>query len=195
LISIAASPSADSRASHGSARTGPPNSRSRAWARVGGTIDQPDLAGALVDQSHKHRAGTAACADHHDRAGIGAPARLRLANAFDVAEGVVVLAFERSVGSDDDAIHRADAVGERIDPVDHTERSLLVRNGQVAAREAERRERPQRRAQAVGLDGKRQVAADQARVAPANNCAASASGNASPGSPSGRPAGSGQDAS
>jgi hypothetical protein len=52
-------------------------------------------------------------------------------------------------------------VGERIDPVDHTERSLLVRNGQVAAGEAERRERPQRGALAVCLDGKRQVAADQ----------------------------------
>ena len=52
---------------------------------------------------------------------------LRLAHAFDVAEGIVVLAVERAVGGDHDAVHRADATRERIDPVDDVERGLLVR--------------------------------------------------------------------
>ena len=159
--------------SHGSARIGPPNSRASACARASVRLTSRISRAPCVDQADQHRARAAAGADHHDRAGIGAPAGLRLAHALDVAEGVVVLAVERSVGRDHDAVHRADAARERIDPVDDAERGLLVRNGQVAAGEAERRQRAQRGAQAVGLDRQRQVGAGQAVLRRANNCAAS----------------------
>src|SRR5262249_18368076 len=51
---------------------------------------------------------------------------------------------------------------QRMDPVDDRERSLLVRDGQVAAGETERWQRPQGGAQMFGLDGQRHVGACEA---------------------------------
>jgi hypothetical protein len=73
----------------------------------------------------------------------------------------VVVARERSVGGDHDAVHRADAPRQRVELVDQVERGFLMWNRQVAAGKAERRQRAQRRAQAVGLDRQRQVAAGE----------------------------------
>src|SRR6266536_386264 len=106
-----------------------------------------------------------ASADHDDGAGIGAPPGLRFAHAFDIAEGIVVVPSERSIGCDDDAVHRADATCQRIDPVDDRERGLLVRDGQVAAGETERRQCPQGGTRMFGLDGERHIGAREAILA------------------------------
>ncbi len=141
---------------------GLPSSRSRILAARGRAIDQADFAGAVVDQAHQHGARAAARADHDNGAGIGAPCGLCLAHAFDIAERIVVLPDERSIVRDNDAVHGADTLRQRINLVDDVERGLLVRNGQVAAGETQRRKRPQRSAQARRLDRKRQIGAGEA---------------------------------
>ena len=140
----------------------PPSSRCRILGAPGRAIDQADFACALIDQAHQHGARAAARADHDNGAGIGPPCGLRLAHAFDIAERIVVLPDERSIVRDNDAVHGADTLRQRIDLVDDVERGLLVRNGQVAAGETQRRKRPQRSAQARRLDRERQIGAGEA---------------------------------
>src|SRR5262249_57107461 len=82
---------------------GAPESTRQRLAPRQRAIDQTNLAGALIDQADQHRPRAAAGADDHDGAGIGAPGGLRLTHALDIAEGVVILSHERSIGCDDDA--------------------------------------------------------------------------------------------
>src|SRR5262249_61611766 len=81
------------------------------------------------------------------------PVWMSFQNALDVAEAVVVVAVERAVGCNNDAIDGADAPRQRIHSVDNLESGFLVRNRQVAARKAQRRKRAQRRAKAFGSNG------------------------------------------
>ena len=138
LTSSAASARASWRCSHGRCRhDGADRVRDveRALVRA---IEQPDLARALVGQARHHGARGAARPEHDDGPGIGAPVGLRVAQALQEAEAVVVVAGERTVRFDDDRVDRADAPRERIDAVDELHRRHLVRDGQVAPGEAQR---------------------------------------------------------
>ena len=78
---------------------------------------------------------------------------------FPGANGIANATEEQKTQLDHDAVHRTDAARERIDFVDEPERSFFMRDGQVAAGKAKRRERPQRCAQISGGNGQRHVGA------------------------------------
>src|SRR5262249_24817007 len=122
-----------------------------------GTVDEADLLRLLVLEAHQHRPRPASGPDYDDRAGVGAPVWMSFQNALDVAEAVVVVAVERAVGRNYDAIDGADAPRQRFHTADNRECCSLVRNRQVAAVKAQRRKRAQRRAKPFGWNGERNV--------------------------------------
>src|SRR5436190_18462 len=91
------------------------------------------------------------------RSSGGWPIRLLLQQVARKAVNVVVRSPERSVAADHDAADGADAPREIVGFVDNRERALLVRNRQVAPGEAQRRERAQRRLEAVRPNRERNV--------------------------------------
>ena len=101
----------------------------------------------------------AAGAEHHRRAGRRVPIRGAIRRFSRNPKASVLCASRLPSAVDDDRVDRADAAGQRIDPVDDRHRLLLVRDRQVAAAEAERRQRPQRRFQLSRLDRQRHVGA------------------------------------
>src|SRR6266496_769210 len=73
-------------------------------------VDEPDLLRAFLRESVADRARAAAGADHDDRPRVRPPAGLLVPDVVDEAVAIVVGAGERSVGSDDYAADRADAL-------------------------------------------------------------------------------------
>ena len=141
---------------------GPPIALATASARERCPIADADLARARVDQARDDRArGPSGAQDHH-RAGIRPPVGLRITQALHVAVAVVVVAGQRAVGLDHDRVDRADAPRDRIDAVDQFHRGDLVRNRDVAAGKAQRRQAFQRGRESLRLHRQQHVGAGQA---------------------------------
>ena len=95
---------------------------------------------------------------------------LRVAQALDEAVAVVVEAGERAVLLDDDGVDRADPAREVVDAIDQRHDRLLVRRGDVAAAQAQRRQAPHRRFELLGRHREQHVAPRQCRTARASDC-------------------------
>ncbi|MCY1169174.1 hypothetical protein D9M73_91930 [compost metagenome] len=106
----------------------------------GRAIEQADLFCAAVRQAQHHGPRRAACAQHGDGAGIGTPVGFCIEQALDVAKAVVVETLERAVRPDHDGVHRTHASGVGVHLVHQLERIHLVRQGDVAAAKAQRRQ-------------------------------------------------------
>ena len=105
--------------------------------------------------------GGGARADDDDRPGVRLPQRLRLDEVGHVAVAVVVGADQRAVLGYRHAADRAHLLRGRRDFVDDGECGFLVRDRQIAAREAQRRQRTQCRPELARLDRQRNVAASE----------------------------------
>jgi hypothetical protein len=75
------------------------------------------------------------------------------------AEAIGVGAEQAAIRTHDDGVDRGDAPGQRVELIDQRHRRLLVRHGDVAAAEAQRRHAAQRRRQPLGRHRQRHIRA------------------------------------
>src|SRR4030095_11753525 len=80
-------------------------------------------------------------AEQDGGARIAAPCGLELLQVGDEAEAVGIVAEDAAVVAHDERVDGADALRRRSQHVDEADGALLVRQGDVAAAEAERRQR------------------------------------------------------
>ena len=170
LASSATPSSASARSSQGTTLTTGPTASAISCALSSVRLVEADLRRALRREARDHGARGAARAEHDDRAAIGTPRGVGVAQALDEAVAVVVEAGERSVLLDDDCVDRADPAREIVDAIEQRKDRLLVRRGDVAAAQAERRDAAHRRFELLRRHGEQHVAARRCRIARASGC-------------------------
>ncbi len=159
LTSNAASFSAAARASHGSTLIGPPTASAISSARRVVRLMRR-ISGTPASSSDTTMARAAPPAPS-STAGPAAPRQrwLDLLQVGDEAEAVGIVAEDGAVVAHHQHVDGADALGDRGQFVDEAERALLVRQGDVAAAEAERRQRADALLQLARVRGERDVGA------------------------------------
>ena len=165
VLTSSMAPASASRSCQGSTVSAAPRSRAAsassaasasARARVRLTRRSSGVPG--IDQGDRDRARSTAGAEQHRRAGGGLPARRAGGEALHETIAVRVVA-EQAVLPDDHGVDRADAGCGRGDAIDQRERRLLVRDREVDAAKAHRRQGAQRLLEPAGRHRKRQVGA------------------------------------
>ncbi len=105
---------------------------------VEGAVEKADLARTAVCKRQHHCASRAPGTEHGDGACVGAPVGLFVKQALDVAKPVGVHALQAHVWLHHQRIDRPYAPGVGVDLMDQLHGIDLVRNGDVAAPEAQR---------------------------------------------------------
>ena len=157
LTSSAAPSSALLRWSHAITRMRDGSIRDKFLRALHRPVGQPNVAGAVIEQGDHDRTRRASCAENDDRACGCLEVRSYVAKAGEKAVGIGVEARQRAVVLHHDRVHRADPRRHRIDLIHQLEHRELVRDGDIAAGEAERPQAPDRVGQTLGLHRQRQI--------------------------------------